>query len=617
MYGTYGGPLPSTYGGPLPARYGGEGPDQLDPGVGRAVTYGGPLPGTYGGPLPSTYGDPYPVTEPARRDGYAITLFDADNNRQVIENVLSMSVNRPRSRVNSLTTTLPYADEELAEWRFSDVVLTYDGRALFNGQLREVDPDPVSSTTDLTVYGPAYKLDGDLEVRYQDIRVSDAIEDFWAEHTDFAATVTVRDGDVEDIPTIDDQEFSGTPLEILNDLHEFGGFDWYIDVSKPDLAYSFPRSRSVREPPFQIIGDGYQPSWDTTDYYNHVVVYGTGADGNRIKAEARAEDEIEEKGQMTWPEYTDIESQDDLKSRAETLLEEYLTNDERSGSIDMVPRSIDPGTALVVDEWDDERQIGPYSLYFDGADDVVIFQTGLEEQYSGAISLWVRAPFGATTHEPYIFSGRYDSSEPGAFRVVDSRRLSFRIGGESGIVGVDAYPEEEEPPHDEWTLLHYDWRYDAAGDRTTVRAGHDGTIMDEGGFPGRFEPPSFGFTLGRYNEDWFEGYVDDLRLYSQPQPEERYATLAERDEIPATDLISRWPFNEGPFRDTYEVVDIVGDNDGFRDRPEYRGDPLPVEQVQYSESMGEFSMTVDLAKTDSWALDLAEARSNIRSMNKR
>lgn len=610
-HGTYGGPLESTYAGALGAAYGGESHDAIEAGVAQASTYGGEVPGTYGAPLPATYDDPTRTREPERLEGsYALTLLNGDNERLVIDNVMSMSAERRRSAVNSLALSVPYADNELGEWRFAEAILTFDERVLFRGEVREVTPDSSTPATDLTIYGPSYSLQaGDITVTYDGVKVKKAIQDFWENYTEFTYTVTTESGRGE--PTLEEEGFSGTPLEIINELHEFGGYHWYVDVTKPDRAYSFPKSHSVRNPTIQSIGSGYQPSWDTTEYYNHVVVRGNG-----VKGEAEAVDEIDNRGRHTYPANEDLDTVHECQSRAETLLEEHLTNDQLSGSVEMVPRALNPGTALVIDEWDNERRVGPYSLFFDGeGSHVTLPPESLEEAYSGSISMWTKGEFSKATHRPHLFTGEYQDGDSGTFRITDTHRLTFRIGGQRSVVSVDAYPDGD-IPRDEWIFVHFSWEYDSSNNRTTVKAGHDGEILSEGGFTGKLAPPTESLTLGRYGNRHFEGYIDDVRIYSEPLSEARYTTLAQRDEIPATNIKSRWAFNEGAFVDHERVIDVIRGHDGTRHGVEYRGNPLPVEQVSYTESMGEFSMSVDLEKTDDWALDLAQTQADIRTMRK-
>lgn len=613
--GTFGSPIPVTFADPLPSTFS-EYRYLRWEGETRSATFGGQLGSTFGSPLPATLGDMIDTTEPAYRSGeYALTLFDDDLGRKVIDNSVSISTTRKRSAVGSLIASVSYEGDDLAEWRFTDATLTYDRETIFQGELREVDPNPQSGLTDLTVYGPGYSLEsGNIEVTYSGIRASTAIERFWNNYTNFAATVTSRGRGVDDIHVINDQSFSGTPLEILGDLHDRAGMEFYIDVTGNNRAYSFPRSRSIRNVSLRPIGSGYNPSWDTTDYANHIVVYGEeDEDGNRYRGEAEDASEIEKKGRYTWPEFTSLESDEDCRSQAETLLDEYLANDEMSGSIEMVPRSLDPGTALVIDEWDDDRRIGPHSIHFDGETGYVELPTQPFNRLSGALTLWVRAPFGGT-HNPYILTGEY-ADAAGEFRLGDSRRLPLRIEGDPGSANVDAYPHG--PPRDEWTLLHYDWSYDEAADRTTVRAGHDGSIESTRGFSGQFIPPDEAVLIGRRNRYYYEGYVDDIRVYSRPLEERYYSELADRSEVPGRYLRSRWPCNEGPLRFGNTLYDIVGGHHGTTyGGVEYRGNPLPVESVEYSESSGEFTMSVDLSSSQSWAEHLAETSKSIRSVNR-
>lgn len=419
---------------------------------------------------------------------------------------------------------------------------------------------------------------------------------------------------------IDDQTFEGTPLEILDELHNRGGLNWYVDPGKSDRAYSFPQSRSVRTPNIQPIEDGHNPTWDTTDYYNSVVVYGKRKDdGTRYSGTARDQAEIDEKGEVgPWPEYTDLESDQDCEAYAESLLDDFVQNDERSGSIEMVPRRIDPGTSLVIDEWDDDRRVGPYSIYLDGESSIRLPTKALEGHESGAILMWVKAPFRTAGHKPALIGSVYHSSE-GHFESKVSRSLELRIGGTDGFASVQAYPGSN-PPRDEWTLIHYDWDYDPDDDRTTVRAGHDGEILSERGFSGQFDNPDDLLRIGQKGDAYYEGYVDDVRVYEQALTESQYGRLTDRRGIPSTDLTSRYPMNEGPDRAEAgaPVYDVVGGYHASRDgNAEYRGSPFTVESVEYSESDGEFTMSVDVGESESFADELASRSRDVRELRKR
>lgn len=178
--------------------------------------------------------------------------------------------------------------------------------------------------------------------------------------------------------TIDNLELDGTEFEILQELHDAGAYTFAVrDFDTLDIS-AFPVNTVAGQPDWRVVDS--TRTLDYTDYANRVTVHGrTRDDGttntstktnndevSRLSAQGVGDDGVIERFEKT----ADVETQSEVDSRAERLLEESVNERDESGSLEIAPQHVAPGFTYSVSNWGEAfpygGQIGTSSLYFDG-----------------------------------------------------------------------------------------------------------------------------------------------------------------------------------------------------------------------------------------------------------
>lgn len=635
---TGGLPNPITGGGSMPASAGQATDATGTPALQTAPTGGLPNPITGGGSMPGVAGTGTTGAVPAVADEYQLVLERAADESAVGQDdvraasPLSIDTTREHSAISDWEVAVPY-DLSFEDWAedFADARIEFDGKLVFRGTLEIADSSDTDLITTLSGRGPGRDLTrGEIALTFAEIRADEAIREVWDEHTGFAATVETPPNP----RTIQELDVEGTPIDVLQELHEFAGMHFAVEQDVPGLsARSFAPGEVILEGGWESLGTNR--GVDVTDYANRVVVrgarFGDGS-GERYRGEASDAVAIERDGrEITYPILDPgLESPGDCESEAEEALSDLLDARTVDGSIDVTPTMITPGYAYTVDEWDDERRVGPHALQFAGGD--VSLPTAVLDPLTnaadgngaGTISMWVKADWSRLPGDNARLIGSRSMYGAGAeLRTIDSTSLTLRVpsnyaaengdgegrgfgtggfgtGGfgsgdatAAGTASVDAYPRER-PPDGEWTLVHYGWDYDRGVDETALYAGHDGAWLDMSVLPGRVLAPDRDLWIGRYLNDRFSGTIDDARFWDDRLSVGMLTRLADRVAIETTTLRHRYRFDAGP-ESGARVTDAVGGLHGERttETTAYSGSPVVLESVDYQESPGEMGSTLD------------------------
>lgn len=193
--------------------------------------------------------------------------------------------------------------------------------------------------------------------------------------------------------TIDNLELDGTEFEILQELHDAGAYTFTVrDFSTLDIS-AFPVNTVAGQPDWRVVDS--TRALDYTDYANSVTIHGRTRDDGTTNTSTRTDSAevdrlsalgVGDDGVIEHFEKTaDVETQSEVDSRAERLLEESVNERDESGSLEIAPQHVSPGFTYSVSNWGDAfphgGQIGASSLYFDG-DSYVEAEFGSEENYS-------------------------------------------------------------------------------------------------------------------------------------------------------------------------------------------------------------------------------------------
>ncbi|QKG94093.1 hypothetical protein HPS36_14885 [Halorubrum salinarum] len=184
--------------------------------------------------------------------------------------------------------------------------------------------------------------------------------------------------DPDGFATIDEVELEGTVFENLQRLHELGAYTFTVrDYGTLDIE-AVPVGTIAREPDWRVT-DATR-TLDFTDYANVVTVHGrTRNDGTQATATRKNQSEIDElaargvgdNGEIQhFEKNPELETQSEVDSRAERLLEESVNERDEAGTLEIAPQYVAPGFTYPVSNWGDAfqygSQIGTNSLYFDG-----------------------------------------------------------------------------------------------------------------------------------------------------------------------------------------------------------------------------------------------------------
>ncbi|WP_323192424.1 hypothetical protein [Halostella sp. PRR32] len=158
--------------------------------------------------------------------------------------------------------------------------------------------------------------------------------------------------DENDLPVIDDSEFTGSYFEILQQLHERGGYLWTVDFAEASLPVTSAQPGQLSGSADWTRNGDPQVGFNDRAYANVVTVFGAKDDtGNRLTVTAKDDDEISAVGEeIPAPPLfeTSVSSEDDLKNIARSELGSRVAEDQIEASVPIVPRAIAPGRTYQV-----------------------------------------------------------------------------------------------------------------------------------------------------------------------------------------------------------------------------------------------------------------------------
>lgn len=174
-----------------------------------------------------------------------------------------------------------------------------------------------------------------------------------------------------------EREFSGTPMDILQTMHEDSGRRFAIEHGVgPDDRPSFRSfetrdSDEIRSTANWVVTD-VQRDADVSDYANQVTVVGAPlVPGTAVRAEATARDESEIEELRDLPdddgvrpftiEDESLETVNDCLSKARALLRERVNADKRGGSVTTAPVLPTPGPQYLTEFFGDDS-VGGWGL---------------------------------------------------------------------------------------------------------------------------------------------------------------------------------------------------------------------------------------------------------------
>ena len=584
-----------------------------------ARTLGSPRPYTLGGPLPATLGPAteYTPTEPqdniARlEDGFAATLERPDGEIRHLYHRVEWSDAEDKSTIMSFDVTSEHTarsdwklevpgDRSLNRWTRANITITNSGRIIFVGDVTRHKYDEDSATSTLEGTDSSAELtSGDRRISYQNSEGYRVLRNAISTLAPEWDWYVMRPPDPRPVDSI---EATGSPFDILQELHEQLGFQFTISHRARRRATSFKRNRIVR-----------QQSWrrtqstehrDTDNYFNAAVVRGKRKPGILDRYEGSyidwgevqrlAEYEgIPEADAIEW--YSggvdpDLESRKECELKAERLVDDLKDNDELSGDIDIPAQLVDPGYSYAVNQFDEDRVIGPFSAYTDGGQYAhTRIPTNALAHLGDEFSLcfWVRADWSSLAHSDARLLGShadYDNvHDPNGFdqgllypswRTYDSDELRLLIHTkERGMAPADYHqpsvrafdPATPASNWDnQWVLVHYDAQYDTNTGETTMRGGHhtlrrvddfqtadpeprDG-IVDETVEAGRPHAPDMWVWLMQHaHAGYFVGNMEFVEFYDEPLSLEQYQRLAAPRPLRGTSPEVRYPMWRGSRR---------------------------------------------------------------------
>lgn len=160
------------------------------------------------------------------------------------------------------------------------------------------------------------------------------------------------DGSTES--TIEDQTFEGNLLDILQDMHEYGGLRFHVEyLENSKKVYTYARGQNQLQQNVNWTVNNRTRSVDVRDYANHVTVRGEIVNGSRPTTTVKSDSEIQTHGKKHFDEINpSLSNSSDVKSRARTLLANKQRQDQLKATLDIVPMTVTPGPDYLV-EWPD------------------------------------------------------------------------------------------------------------------------------------------------------------------------------------------------------------------------------------------------------------------------
>lgn len=333
---------------------------------------------TYGAPDGSTYG---PQTE----SEYRVELISVDGRSITLSSVLSVDLRLEHTGPSDVSVKVPRLSG-LADFRLGRLRLFYGDIELFRARVERFPGPGSTETAELYGRGPGRELTrGAISVTYAGVNAYEAIEEVWSEYTSFEATVTTP----FTTTTLTDFEAEGTPLEVLQKLHEIAGMRFTVQHTADSQAVEsyVPEERPQEESWTAIEHDS---EGDVSEYANAVEVYGGMTDSD-ARAFGRAADQAEIDRVGEEPVRIDdrtLTTDADCRARARSALANHVDTDTLSGDVTIIPELVLPGYQYSIPEWEREDGTIPQLPV-----DRVQFQEGVDE---GTATLEIAAPDGVT-----------------------------------------------------------------------------------------------------------------------------------------------------------------------------------------------------------------------------
>jgi len=164
--------------------------------------------------------------------------------------------------------------------------------------------------------------------------------------------------DTSKFSTIDSLDLEGNKLEIVQELAELGAYRFIVDDWASKSLVAFPKGTTNDEPFWTITAENRK--LDYTDYANKVTVHGKTTGGTYNSATVSDSNEITVVGETRpyFEKNPDVETQSEVDDRAQRLLEEKVEERDESGSMEVVPKQIEPGYKYPVSPWSDAFRYG-------------------------------------------------------------------------------------------------------------------------------------------------------------------------------------------------------------------------------------------------------------------
>jgi len=330
------------------------------PDASLTFTYGSTRPATYGPTRPGTYGA-------VPKSQYRLRLGAPNGRRTLTTALLGIDVTLEHTAVSTLSAEIPPFDG-LEYFILGDAVLEFRGQRLFGGRILGLPGPSTGETATIEAHGPARSLTrGAISVGPFSGDAYEAIETVWSQYTGFDATVVVPNS-----PTsLSDYSTEGTPMEVLQDLHELAGMRFTVRHQRSGKRVeSYVPSEQVKSGTWTATD--WDSSLDATNYANAVEVYGgTTSGGGRAFARAADQGEIDRLGDEVLVRIDDktLTTDADCQARADSELADRVSEDDLSGSLEIIPQLVLPGYWYTIEKFDTG----------DGAPDLPVEQTQLRE----------------------------------------------------------------------------------------------------------------------------------------------------------------------------------------------------------------------------------------------
>lgn len=323
----------------------------------RGFVYG-PEGGAAYGPEDAEDGGTYGPQRPQR---YRARLTAVDGLRQTVEPD-AVDITFEHTAISDCALEMPRIPG-LDRFRHGEMTIFYGDRRLFTATVEKFPGPGTGATATLAGRGPARSLArGSLSVTYSSRDAHDAIAEVWRDHTDFSATVFTPNSPT----TLSDFSSEGTPLEVLQDLHEQAGMRFTVQhLDDGAVVESYVASERQRSHSWTVIEHG--ADGDVTEYANRVEVYGgTKSGGGRAFGAAEDTTEINDVtgGEtITWRvDDSSITTDADAQARAESVLAERIAADSLSGTLEIVPALVLPGYYYDIPEWERDGTVPTLSV---------------------------------------------------------------------------------------------------------------------------------------------------------------------------------------------------------------------------------------------------------------